>query len=133
MSSQINAVFERIRQRRTELSMSYGELSKKTGINKGTLQRYEAGLIGDIPTQKLKAIAAALDVTPSYLLGEECAAGENLREKYGLWGDIDEMVEAMHKNPKLRLLFSRSAKMDEEGVDAVLRIVELMRRENGDA
>ncbi len=39
-------------------------------------------------------------------------------------------MEAMHKNPKLKVLFSRTAKMDEEGIEAVLRIVELMRRED---
>lgn len=121
-------VFERIRQQRLELGLSYGELAARTGISKGTLQRYESGAIHDIPTQKLKSVAAALEVDVSYLLTGETPALP-LREQYGLSGDIEEMVEAMHKNPRLKLLFSRSAKMDEEGIEAVLRIVELMGRE----
>jgi len=117
---------ERIRQRRKELGLSYGELAERTGISKGTLQRYESGNIRDIPTQKLQTIAAALEVDAAILLTGETPS---LREQYGLSGDIEEMVEAMHKNPRLKLLFSRSAKMDEEGIEAVLRIVELMGRE----
>ena len=121
-------IAQRLRQRRTELGMSYGELAEATGITKGTLQRYESGVIADIPARKLKAIAAALLVEPGWLLTGETAA-PTLREQYGLEGDVEEMVEAMHKNPRLRVLFSRSAKMDAEGIEAVLRIVELMGRE----
>ena len=36
---------------------------------------------------------------------------------------MDELTEAMHKNPKLGILFSRSSKMTPEDVDAVLRVV----------
>lgn len=123
-------VIERIKKRRLELGLSYGDLAKKTGINKATLQRYESGSISNLPTGRLIDIAKALFVSPQYLLtGKENEGEASLREKYGLDGDVDQMVEAMHKNPKLRVLFSRTAKMDEEGIDAVLKIVELMRTE----
>lgn len=131
MDENTRQVIERIKTRRTELGMSYGELARKTGINKATLQRYESGSISSLPTGRLIGIAKALFVSPQYLLtGRESEDEAALREKYGLDGHVDEMVEAMHKSPKLKVLFSRTAKMDEEGIEAVLRIVELMRRED---
>ncbi|MGI6150768.1 MAG: helix-turn-helix domain-containing protein [Christensenellales bacterium] len=130
MDDNTREVMERIQKRRIELGMSYGDLAKKTGINKATLQRYESGSISSLPTGRLIDIAKALFVSPQYLLtGKESEGETTFREKYGLNGDIEQMVEAMHKSPKLMVLFSRTAKMDEEGIEAVLKIVELMRKE----
>jgi transcriptional regulator with XRE-family HTH domain len=73
MDESTRAVTERIKKRRVELGMSYGELSKKTGINKATLQRYETGAIGNLPTGRLVDIARALFVTPGYLINGDDA------------------------------------------------------------
>ena len=39
------------------------------------------------------------------------------------------LPEAMHKNPKLGLLFDRTARMTPEDLDAVLHIVRQMQRD----
>lgn len=121
-------VMRRMKAQRKALGLSYQELAERTDINKSTLQRYETGSIQSIPVDKLEAIARALHMTPAELMGwtEEAPA-----EPPAPTGDLEELLEAMHKNPRLGVLFSRSAKMDEESVEAVLRIVELMHRENG--
>ena len=42
---EINSVAKRMKDRRTELGMSYQTLADRTGLSKSTLQRYETGAI----------------------------------------------------------------------------------------
>ena len=49
--------------------VSYGELSRRTGIPKSALQRYATGDTPKIPLDRIAAIAKALDTTPAYLMG----------------------------------------------------------------
>lgn len=60
---------------------SYGELSKATGIPKSAIQRYATGATEKIPSERLRALAAALGLTLSALTGwEEDAARDELPE-----------------------------------------------------
>lgn len=65
------AVSERIKLRRKELGLSYQELSNRTGIPKSTLQRYETGSIRNIPLEKLSTLAAGLETTALFIIGQE--------------------------------------------------------------
>lgn len=47
-----------------EKDISYGELSKLTGIPKSVLQRYATGFTAKIPVDRLQLIARALNVDP---------------------------------------------------------------------
>ena len=47
--------------------MSYGDLSKATGIPKSALQRYATGTTAKLPLPRLEAIASALSLDPAYL------------------------------------------------------------------
>lgn len=49
--------------------ISYGELSKQTGIPKSALQRYATGETEKIPIDRLEIIATAIGTTTSYLMG----------------------------------------------------------------
>ena len=51
--------------------MSYGDLSKATGIPKSALQRYATGTTAKLPLPRLEAIASALNLDPAYLMGWE--------------------------------------------------------------
>lgn len=62
---------ERIRARRRELGLTLEDLAVTTGTSRQTIQRYENGVIGNIPDERLEAIARALSTTPSYLMGWE--------------------------------------------------------------
>ena len=64
-------IINRIKDRRKKLGFSFQDLANKTGLTKSTLQRYETGGIKNIPLNKLKTLADALDVSPSYLMGWE--------------------------------------------------------------
>ncbi|MBM7835911.1 helix-turn-helix domain-containing protein [Clostridium sardiniense] len=67
--SKMKNIMNRIQSRRLELQLSYQDLASKTNMSKSTLQRYETGSIKNMPVDKLGIIAAALDVSPLWLLG----------------------------------------------------------------
>lgn len=49
--------------------ISYGELSKATGISKSALQRYATGETEKIPIDRIEKIAEALGTSPEYIVG----------------------------------------------------------------
>ena len=51
--------------------VSYGELSRRTGIPKSALQRYATGETPKIPLDRIELIAKALLTSPEYIMGWE--------------------------------------------------------------
>ena len=70
-------VGERIKERRTELKLSMPELGKRIGVNKSTIQRYEADGVDPKRTMIINGLAEALLTTPEWLTGlsddKECS------------------------------------------------------------
>ena len=62
-------VGERIKERRIELKLSMPELGKRIGVNKSTIQRYEAGGVDPTRTMIINGLAEALLTTPEWLTG----------------------------------------------------------------
>jgi transcriptional regulator with XRE-family HTH domain len=60
---------ERIKLLREQQEKTQEELAKAAGIKKQTIYKYEAGLITNIPLDKVELIANELNTTPAYLLG----------------------------------------------------------------
>ena len=58
-----------IRQRRFELGLTLEEVAQRVGVNNSTVQRWETGKIENLGRDKIAALAAALQVSPEYLLG----------------------------------------------------------------
>lgn len=69
-------VGDRIRNKRINLGISQTELANKIHIKKQTMNKYEMGIITNIPSDKIEEIAKILDTSPAYLMGWE----ENLDE-----------------------------------------------------
>lgn len=61
---------QRIRQRRTELSLGQQYLADKLDVNKSTIQRYESGAIDNSKKLILEGLSEALQVSPEWLKGE---------------------------------------------------------------
>lgn len=59
---------ENIKQRRSELQLTLEEVAKVVGVSRQTIQRYESGVIGSIPSDKIEKLAVALQTTPGYLM-----------------------------------------------------------------
>ena len=80
--------------------LSYGELSRLTGIPKSALQRYATGETEKIPVDRLESIARALGTTSAYLMGWEEPAAPVVSDadiKFALFGGSGEITDAMYK------------------------------------
>lgn len=65
----MNERADRIYKAIQKADLSYGELSRITGIPKSALQRYATGETTKIPLDRIESIAKATNVAASYLLG----------------------------------------------------------------
>ena len=59
----------RIKERRTELNITMPELGRRVGVNKSTIQRYEADGVDPKRTMVITGLAEALLTTPEWLTG----------------------------------------------------------------
>ena len=60
-----------IKKYRLAKKMTLDELAEKIGIKKSTLQRYESGVITNIPSDKIEKMAEVFEIKPSILMGWE--------------------------------------------------------------
>lgn len=60
---------EIIRIRRQELHLTLEEVARRVGVSRATVQRWEKGVLQNPGRDKIAALAAALQVSPEYLLG----------------------------------------------------------------
>lgn len=78
---------DRIRQLREEKGMTLEDLGNKVGVGKSTVRKWETGMIENMRRDKIAKVAAALDVTPDYLIG---------------WKDSDKNYEVLIEAYKTR-------------------------------
>lgn len=58
-----------IKNRRSELGLTLDEVASRAGVSRATVLRWETGAISNPGRDKIADLAAALQVTPEYLLG----------------------------------------------------------------
>ena len=128
----MNPVSDRILAIITAKDISYGELSKLTGIPKSALQRYATGQTAKIPIDRVETIAKALNVDSAVLLGwatpdigEE--ALKNLRDiqrKEYEKDDMAEYIEEVRHRPEIRQLLEVSRGVSRENIEAVVKMIQ---------
>ena len=106
--------------------MTLEELSKHIGISRQTLSRYENGIIGNIPSDRIEKIAIALNVSPAQLMGWEEMSG-NPEEEYYEDPAVNEYAEQLRTNPNMRLLFDATKDMSKEDIDYVVDLVNRLK------
>lgn len=62
-------ISKRLKELRKQRGLTLDELAEKIGTSKQTIHRYENGIITNIPHDKVEALANALFVSPSELMG----------------------------------------------------------------
>lgn len=60
---------QRIKNMRLKNNLTQDELALSIGTTKQTIHKYENGIITNIPSSKIEAIANILNTTPNYLMG----------------------------------------------------------------
>lgn len=69
---------KRIRTLRIQHGFRQEQLARTIGISKQTMYKYEFDIVTNIPSDKIEAIADALDVSPAYIMGWTRDADPNL-------------------------------------------------------
>ena len=65
----MSTVGKRIHDRRISLGLSADELAARLGKNRATIYRYESDEIENLPITIIGPLAAALETTPSFIMG----------------------------------------------------------------
>ena len=73
----------KIKELRKERGLTLEELAKRIGTSKQNVHRYESGVVTNIPHERIEALAEALGVMPSELMGWES------RENSSFYNNID--------------------------------------------
>lgn len=63
------ALNDRLKAARAAKGFTLDEVAAKVGVSRQTIQRYESGVISNIPSDNIEKLAAALDTTPAVLMG----------------------------------------------------------------
>ncbi|MCI8652087.1 MAG: helix-turn-helix transcriptional regulator [Angelakisella sp.] len=105
----------RLKQRRTELSMTQTELAQKTGVTLRTIQYYENGDRSPANIEIAQKLAVALDTNVEYLLGSGGKLVVMAHEQGGAKAakDVDELVS------EVQGLFA-GGRLDDEAMDGVM-------------
>ena len=74
---------DKLKNRRKELGLTMLEVALKVGVSEATISRWESGDIANMRRDKIVALATALQVHPSFIMGEDeqiCSANINLTQ-----------------------------------------------------
>lgn len=122
---------QRIYQSRINKGLTMQELGKAIGVGKTAISKYESGKITKIPSDKIEALAAALDVTPGYLMGWVDhprqmnlweSAGASFNEQMAAYSEMGE--SQAKKSDKRMALESLINSATEEEIDLITQLVE---------
>lgn len=113
---------ERIHALRVERNLTMEALGKKIGVGKATIKKYENGIIDNIPSDKIEALADALESTPQYIMGWEETDSENTsgtlktNEARIISGGVEKMPPEARKRAldMMKLAFAEYAHLFED-------------------
>ena len=126
----------KIYQRRKELGLTLEEVGNAVGVGKSTVRRWENGMIKNMGRDKIASLAKVLQMSPVEFVpapGEKYIPDVIVKTEDGLIGiEFTERLDALHKNPRLGLLFDRTRKMSQEDVDFMIQMADRILKERGD-
>ena len=106
----------KLKNRRKELNLTMLEIAKKVGVSEATVSRWESGDIANMRRDKIAALANALQVPPSFIMGwSDEPRKENKPEK-------PELVENMivyHRDGK-----TSEVKLSPKKMDLLIQMIE---------
>jgi len=101
---------DRIRYYRELAGLTMEELAKKTGVQKSAINKYEKGVVTNIPINRVVLIADALGVEPV-----------DLTEWERPNGSVDQYV-----HEQKQALIDRVRRMDSEQLDKLARLLDIV-------
>lgn len=108
-----------IRKAKKEMKITTEELSEKSGVPIGTLNKILSGQTSDPKFETLKAICAALNISLADLDEYETERDE-----------LTEYLDELHKRPEMKMLFKVAKKATKEDVEKAVKIIEMFKRDS---
>ncbi|MEL4861610.1 helix-turn-helix transcriptional regulator [Pseudoflavonifractor phocaeensis] len=85
---------ERIRKKRLELDMTLEDVARLIGVTRQTVQKYETGIVSNIPSDKVEALAKALKTSPSDLMGWNTSIFDQIKDTKQEILELKEMLKS---------------------------------------
>lgn len=104
---------EIIRRLREEADMSQTELARKIGTTKQNIYKYENGIVTNIPSNKIEAIADIFNVSPDYIMGWNT---DDKRSYYNISVTFHEkkVITAYRNKPEMQGAVDKLLEVEEE-------------------
>ena len=129
-------ISKKIKARRQELGLTLEDVARNVGVGRSTVLRWERGEIKNMGSNRVNKMAEVLQMNPLDLVPDaatdlpwEAAATKAEAFDAFLSGEDHDLLEALHQNPRLRLLFDRSRKMKPEDVETMLAVTASILKE----
>lgn len=78
-----DSIGKRIKKLRLERELTLEDISKKVGVTKATINKYESNIVKNIKRDTVEKLAEALSTSPEYLMG---------------WTDSSTRIKSVHTN-----------------------------------
>jgi len=118
---------KKLYERRKALGLTLEEVGDAVGVGKSTVRKWEKGMIKNMGRDKIAALASILQINPVELVpAKDSTPPDHLSAE-----DIKHL-EALHNNPKLRMLFDLQMGLKPQSLDAVTAVVKEIAKERGD-
>lgn len=113
-------IYERIKEMRENLGLSQQELAERVGYKTASaVNKIELGL-RDLNQSKIIAFAAALNVSPGYLMGDVEISPDD---------ELTEYLEELRTRSEMRMLFSVAKGATKEDVEKVVEMFKIIKGE----
>lgn len=115
------AIKDIIKERRIELGLTLEQVAEKVGTSKQTIQRYETGVISNIPSDKIEALAVALQTTPQHIMGWDIE--DDIPDTY-FNDEAKAIAMELYKRPELMTLFETTQKVSADDLKVIQNVVD---------
>lgn len=116
---------KRVAELRAMRGMTLQELADKCGYtSRSSVKKIESGKV-NVPTQKVKAIADALGVSPLVLMGREEMPEA---DSYYINEETAQIAQQIYEDKELRALFDAARDADPEALQAAQAMLKVLKR-----
>ena len=134
---------ERIKAIRLDKGITQTDLANAAKISKQNLYKYENGIITNIPSDKIEAIAKFLGVSPAKIMGweseqeseisigidlgygETSVSTQNTTSETG--DELNDLLERLRRRPECQMLFKLADGATREDIEKAVAIIEALR------
>lgn len=102
------------------------QLAQAIGVQNSAINKYEKGVVTNIPINRIRQIADALGIDVRLLLD---FLDDGTSGPVYLDGDESEWLETLRNDPDIRMLLSSGKKLNKDDIRQLIALAERMNRE----